>query len=281
MVRKFPWRRLCVARWEQREAQSGWRTLQARLEKLPARQLDKVKSNNEAHSVEAQREKESPLCHTDGHLSSQNSELEPKDQKYQGRVALRGDIVKDDSGAHAVFTEQGSSASQMTAAKVTDVIARLAWLCRTSWRCSSAHQNFSKSRSHSVHIFLDTSSTDTNDQHHWQTLKNPVVLLERNLHGHPFAGLLCERQFEEVLLGLGLEKVPNWECLFVHRKQGLFLSVYVDDIKMAGRKRNMAPMWKNLMKLVDLGEPASFLDHVYLGCTQRECKVNKIRKKGV
>ena len=30
---------------------------------------------------------------------------------------LRGDIVTDDSGAYAVFTEQGSSASQMTAAK--------------------------------------------------------------------------------------------------------------------------------------------------------------------
>ena len=38
---------------------------------------------------------------------------------------LRGDIVKDDSGAYAVFTEQGSSASQMTAAKVMDVVARL------------------------------------------------------------------------------------------------------------------------------------------------------------
>ena len=39
---------------------------------------------------------------------------------------LRGDIVKDDSGAYAVFTEQSSSASQMTAAKVMGVIARLA-----------------------------------------------------------------------------------------------------------------------------------------------------------
>ena len=38
---------------------------------------------------------------------------------------LGRDIVKDDSGAHAVFTEQGSSASQMTAAKIMDVIARL------------------------------------------------------------------------------------------------------------------------------------------------------------
>ena len=46
-------------------------------------------------------------------------------QKYKGRVVLRGDIVKDNSGADAVFTEQGSSAFQMTAAKVMDVIARL------------------------------------------------------------------------------------------------------------------------------------------------------------
>ena len=29
------------------------------------------------------------------------------------------------------------------------------------------------------------------------------------------------------------------------------------------------------MKDVDLGEPTSFLDHVYLGCTQRECKISK------
>ena len=33
--------------------------------------------------------------------------------------------MKDDSGAYAVLTEQGSSASQMTAAKVMDVIAKL------------------------------------------------------------------------------------------------------------------------------------------------------------
>ena len=37
----------------------------------------------------------------------------------------------------------------------------------------------------------------------------------------------------------------------------------------------MAPMQKKLMKLVDLGEPTSFLDRVYLGCTQRECKSNE------
>ena len=41
---------------------------------------------------------------------------------------------------------------------------------------------------------------------------------------------------------------------------------------MAGKKQNKAPMWKKLMKNVDLDEPTSFLDHVNLGCTQRACK---------
>ena len=81
----------------------------------------------------------------------------------------------------------------------------------------------------------------------------PVVPLELNQYGHPLAGL----------------------GLFVHREKGLFLSVYVDDIKLAGKKQNIDPLWKVLNKEVDLVEPTSFLDHVYLGCTQRQCKISK------
>ena len=75
----------------------------------------------------------------------------------------------------------------------------------------------------------------------------------------------------------GWEKIPNWECLFVHREKGVFLSVYVDDIRLAGKKHNLDPMWKLLKKEVDLGEPTSFLDHVFffLLCTQRQCQTSK------
>ena len=48
-----------------------------------------------------------------------------------------------------------------------------------------------------------------------------------------------------------------------------------DDIEMVKRKQNFNPMWKKVMKLVDLGERTSFLDRVYMGCTQRECKSNE------
>ena len=106
-------------------------------------------------------------------------------------------------------------------------------------------------------------------------MEDPVVPLERNVYGHPLAGLLWERQFEKLLLKHGLEKVSNWECLFVHREKGLFLSVYVDNIKLAGKKQKTNPLWKVLNKEDDLGEPTSFLDHVYLGCTQRQCERSK------
>ena len=46
--------------------------------------------------------------------------------------------------------------------------------------------------------------------------------------------------------------------------------MHVDDIKLAGKKRNINPTWKVRMEDVDLGEPTSFLDHLYLGCTQNE-----------
>ena len=87
--------------------------------------MEKVKSKKEVIK-EAQKNNNKvyfaalmDLCHLE------NSELEPKFQKHKGRVVLQGDIVKDDSGAYAVFTEQGSSASKMTAVKVMDGIARL------------------------------------------------------------------------------------------------------------------------------------------------------------
>ena len=94
-----------------------------KLEKIPAWDLTRVRSKKEV--IDEARTKGAKvhfaslmdICHL------KNAELETKHQKYKGRVVLRGDVVKDDSGSYAVFTEQGSSASQMTAAKVMDIIS--------------------------------------------------------------------------------------------------------------------------------------------------------------
>ena len=65
------------------------------------------------------------FCNSCGCFISKNVELEHKFQKYNGRVVLRGHLVKDDSVSYAMLTEQGSSVSHMTSAIVLDVISRL------------------------------------------------------------------------------------------------------------------------------------------------------------
>ena len=200
------------------------------------------------------------------------------------KVELYSEVifVKENYGSHAVFTEQGSSASQMTAAKIMDIISRLPGC---DGQAADAVSAYTQVKMEDAHKLLKIPISECPDiwirlpRHKrpksWSRFDDPVVLLERNLYGHPLAGLLWEKQFEKLQLKYGWEKVSNWKCLFVHREKGLFLSVYVDDIKLAGKKQNLVPMCKVLNKEVDLGEPTSFLDHVYLECTQRQCEISK------
>ena len=256
------------------------------MEKISAWNLTKVRSKkqviDEARTSGATVHFASfmDICHL------KNAELEAKHQKYKGRVVLRGDIVKDNSGSHAVFTEQGSSASQMTAAKIMDIISRLpgcdgqaadAVSAYTQVKMEDAHKllKIPKSECPDIRIRLPRHKWPKS----WSSMDDPVVPLERNLYSHPLAGLLWERQFEKILLKHGWEKIPNWECLFVHREKGFFLSVYVDDIKLVGKKQNLDPMWKILNKEVDLGEPTSFVDHEKLGLHSKTMR-NKQRYCG-
>ena len=61
----------------------------------------------------------------------------------------------------------------------------------------------------------------------------------------------------EIRLGEGFQ-IGNAYSYTV--KKGLFLSVDVDDMKLAGKKQNTDPMWNVRVKEVDLGEPTLFLD---------------------
>ena len=51
---------------------------------------------------------------------------------------------------------------------------------------------------------------------HRDSIDDPVVPLERNLHGH---GLLCERKVEKLLLEEEWKRVPRLECLHLHCKR--------------------------------------------------------------
>ena len=131
------------------------------------------------------------ICHL------KNAELEAKHQKYKGRVVLRGDIVKDDSGSYAVFTEQGSSASQMTAAKVMDIISRLPGCAGQAADAESAYNQVKMeddpkllkvSKSECPHSWIRLPRHTWPKS--WSSMVDPVVPLERNLYGHLLAELV-------------------------------------------------------------------------------------------
>ena len=200
-----------------------------KLEKIPAWDLTKVRSKkeviDEARTSGAKIHFASlmDICHL------KNADLEAKHPKYKGQVVLRGDIVKDDSGSYAVFTEQGSSASQMTAAKVMDIISRLPGC---AGQAADAVSTYTLVKMEDAPKLLKIPKSECPDiwirqprhkwSKSWSILEDPVVPLERNLYGHPLAGILWERQLEKFLLKHGWEKVSIWECLFVHREKGLF-----------------------------------------------------------
>ena len=112
--------------------------------------------------------------------------MEAKHQKYKGRVVLRGDIVKDDSGSYAVFTEQGSSASQMTAAKIMDIISRLPGCDGQAADAVSAYTQVKMEESHNLFLkkipnrIVQTFGFvyhDTNGRNHGPVWKTQSFLL--------------------------------------------------------------------------------------------------------
>ena len=139
--------------------------------------LEKSQEQKGVHSGSAKRQNESTL------------------QKYGGRVVLRRDIAKDDSGAYAVFTEQG-------------------WFICVTDDCCKNHGCFCKitrlwstSSWCSVCLRLPRHTWPRS----WVKSEDPVVPLERNVYGHPLAGLLWSGQFEEVLLETWMGKSTKLE----------------------------------------------------------------------
>ena len=197
-------------------------------------------------------------------------ELESNFQKYTGRVVLRGDVVKGDCGAYAVFTEQGSSASQVTAAKIMDVIARLPDLTdqqltqyqpkpKYNWRTLPDCSKFQSQNIQTYGLRLPTTSMAEILGNHWRSCGTSWTKCVRP----PTCWSLTGNTIRGSSIGTWTEKSTKLGISVCSSKTRIILSVNVDDVFTAGKKQNRVPMWKKWMKNVDLEEPTSFLDHVF------------------
>ena len=184
---------------------------------------------------------------------------------------IRRDIVKDDTQSQAVFTEKGSSASLMTAAKGKDITSRLpccagqaadaVFACTQgkNGRCSKTIEKFPNPNVQTFGFVYH----DTNGQNHGPVLKAQSFLMNEICMVILWQDCYGKGNLRKIPLQHGWEKVSNWECFFVHSEKGEFLSV------CGWHQIGLKATWKVLNKEVDLEEPTSFLDHVYLGCTSK------------
>ena len=192
LVHKFiPLPQAVKTRAAQEAVDKAWR----KLEKISAWNLAKIRSKSEVikaghKGVKVHFASVMDICHL------KKSELEEKHQKYKGRVVLRRDIVKDDSGSHAVLTERGSSAPQMTAAKVVDIISRL---LGCAGQAADAVSTYICVMMEDAPKLLKIPNSECPDiwirppRHKWlklwSSMEDSVVPLERHLYVHPWAGL--------------------------------------------------------------------------------------------
>ena len=134
------------------------------------------------------------------------------------------------------FTEQGSSASQMTAAKIMGVISRLPGCdaraadavspCTQveNGRCSQFIEN-SKNRSVQTFGFVNH---DTNGQNHGPVWKTQLFLLNETCTVILWQDYCWERQFEKILLKHGWEKFQIGNVsLFTLKKDYSFLCMWM------------------------------------------------------
>ena len=68
-------------------------------------------------------------------------------------------------------------------------------------------------------------------QKSWSNIEDPLVPLERNLHGHPFAGPLWKRQLEKILMELGWGKVTELGMSFFSSKNKDYSCRYTLGLK--------------------------------------------------
>ena len=77
-------------------------------------------------------------------------------------------------------------------------------------------------------------------------MEDPVVALERNLYGHLFfkRTIYGKGNLGKFFWNTGGKKLQIGTAYSSTEKKDL--SVYVDDIKLAGKKRNVNPTWRVL-----------------------------------
>ena len=167
----------------------------------------------------------------------------PALRKYKGRIVFRGDCVKDQDGAAAVFQELSASPTTIHSAN-----SNIAYGCIPGNKSTQADairayvQSFLKSK-HETWARIPPELWPKE----WRgKYSRPTCKLVKALYGHPESGGHWERHLTDAIKAIGGKPVPNHPSSFWFEESKLLLTVYVDDLLLSGPAGAHAAFWKKL-----------------------------------
>ncbi len=150
------------------------------------------------------------LCH------EKHAELNLPQQKkvYKGRIVFRGDIVKDETGYMGIFSEQGTSSSQLEAAEMMDALAHSS--VDDEEECGGEEGDaigaYTQVKLGGPLTWITIPKEYWPASWHKMGYVKPVVPLLCNLYGHPLAGLYWEPHCRKALFSIGFKSKDGSAC---------------------------------------------------------------------
>ena len=183
-------------------------------------------------------------------------------QVYKGRVCFRGDNVRDQDGALAIFQELSAQPTTIHTAN-----SNIAYGSIPGHSCETADaiRAYIQSELHSQHATWVRIPKELWPQEwHARGYRAPMCLLKKALYGHPESGGHWERHLTNAVVHIGGEAVPNHPSSFWFPKLRLLLTVYVDDLLLSGPTGAHQQVWEALQRYPIAIDPPEPL-HRFLG----------------
>ena len=185
----------------------------------------------------------------------------PSLRKYKGRIVFRGDNVKVQNGAIAVFQELSASPSAIHSINSNIAYGCIAGHKSTASDALQAYLQAELNTKHPTWVLIPKELWP--EDWHQKGYQKPMCRLVKSLYGHPESGGHWERHLTKSVLAVGGEPVKGHPSSFWFQESRLLLSVYVDDLLLSGPEDRHDSFWEKLRETIRLGDPEP-LDR-YLG----------------
>ena len=178
-------------------------------------------------------------------------------QKYDGSVMLRGDSVNDDTGCQAVFAKQLSFVSHKSSRHNNPSTWNV-------WEASAAASGYTQVKMKYAPRLLRHLGTELSTiwirpgrnrrPANWDKIDEPVFPWQAMCTATLWLDFCGNANWKEDCCKKVGGRPKVGKALDCDRKTKLFLSVYVDEIKMLCYKDSPPPVWTTLRKKIEVNE---------------------------